>query len=106
MKDDLETKSKEKLKKISKRNTKREKGKHPDTDNGQPKIDLDAMMKEAGDLPPGKKRKYRTLDTMVLSSATGLYLVMCLVFHAEFYKTSLVTIVYSVFVYIYAGQYV
>ena len=74
--------------------------------DGQPKIDLDAMMEEAGGLPAGKKRRYRTLDTMVLVSATGLYLVMCLVFNAEFIKTSLVTAVYAVFVYIYSGQYV
>ena len=63
-------------------------------------------MEEAGGLPAGKKRRYRTLDTMVLVSATGLYLVMCLVFNAEFIKTSLVTAVYAVFVYIYSGQYV
>lgn len=76
------------------------------SDSGQPKIDLDAMMKEAGDLPAGKKRKYRTLDSMILCSATGLYLVMCLVFNAEFFKTSLVTVVYAIFIYMYAGQYV
>ncbi|XP_067935585.1 cysteine-rich with EGF-like domain protein 2 isoform X2 [Watersipora subatra] len=74
-------------------------------DGSQPKIDIDSMMKEAGSVAPGQKRKYRTLDTMVLSSATGLYLVMCLVFNAELLKTSLATLVYAVFVYSYAGQY-
>lgn len=74
-------------------------------DSGKPKIDIDAMVNESSKLPAGQKRKYRTLDTMTLCSATGLYLVLCLVFHAEFFKTSLVTIIYAVFIYLYSGQY-
>lgn len=63
------------------------------------------MMRESGKLPPGQKRKYRTLDTMTLISGTGLYLVMVLVIHAEFFKTSIVTIIYSIFLYLYSGSY-
>lgn len=51
------------------------------------------------------KRRYRTLDSMVLASATLLYLVMCMVAQAEAIRTSILTLVYALFLYRFTGQF-
>lgn len=51
------------------------------------------------------KRKYRTLDSMVLASATSLYLVFCLVVRAAFFRTAALSVVYGIFVYQFTGQF-
>lgn len=101
------SKGKKKSSSSTKSKTKSAKAPHPDLGPGtEQKIDLDKMMEDSHKLPPGQKRKYRALDSMTLVSGTGLYLVLVLVFQAEFFKTSLVTIFYSVFLYMYSGTYV
>lgn len=89
----------------SKSKAKKPSSSNPGPGGEQPKIDIDEMMRESQKLPPGQKRKYRTLDTMTLISGTGLYLVLVLVFNAEFFKTSFVTLIYSLFIYLYSGSY-
>ena len=106
-KEDLNNNSKGKKKSSPKSKTKSANSPHPDLGPGtEQKIDLDKMMEESHKLPPGQKRKYRTLDTMTIISGTALYLVLILVFKAEFFKTSFVTIIYSIFIYMYSGTYV
>ena len=106
-KEDLNNNSKGKKKSSPKSKTKSANSPHPDLGPGtEQKIDLDKMMEESHKLPPGQKRKYRTLDTMTIISGTALYLVLILVFQAEFFKTSFVTIIYSIFIYMYSGTYV
>ena len=105
-KEDSNNNSKGKKKSSPKSKTKSANSPHPDLGPGtEQKIDLDKMMEESHKLPPGQKRKYRTLDTMTIISGTALYLVLILVFQAEFFKTSFVTIIYSIFIYMYSGTY-
>jgi len=84
-------------KKTSASKKKKKQKEKPEPQSQKMEIDLDPENKN-------KKRVYRALDTMVLCSATGLFLVLILVLNNEFFKSSALTIVYAVFVYIWSGQ--